>query len=474
MKRVLSFIPILILITQLSFGQDYPAGYSRPHLKNIKPTSMVVFPDVSLTAQLDSLRPLKVIVDTNETHIFSYNENGKPLYELTNLPAGRGFIKWTGTLNEQGMLLMGLLEGGKGDYKLAYYRVTYTYENGRIKSYTPEYWLDWKWNHDVTLMYYYDSDGRISKIVYEPYGEYIGGGFQIRYSYEGDSLYMRITEISEAWEDSAWVPDERCIYTYVNSRISSHSLELLDNDVLKINNKTDYKYDNLGHLIEKQLVRYFSSSIDTIRDFYTYNVNGLLTSRLSRVYRNNTSTDVERETFSYNQNQNPDYWLFEEFFDGKWTNIYSWKRTYNNDNKLAVIESFLWKNNAWIPNKDRYYIDFGNNSDTDFLGSKIEFVDFWTGINDNLQAAKEFRLDQNFPNPFNPLTHISYSIANAGHVQLKVFDVLGKEVTTLVDRFENAGEHRTEFNAAALSSGVYFYRITSGSYSAIKKMVLIK
>lgn len=472
MKKVLSFVSILILATQLSFGQDYPAGYSRPHLKNIKPTSMVVLPDVSLSAPLDSLRPLKVIVDTNETHIFSYNQNGKPLYELTNLPAGRGFSKWTYTLNDQGMVLEGLLEGGKDEFKWAYNRVIYTYENGRVKSYTPEFWLNWKWNHNQTVTYYYDSNGRRSEEIYESCGEY-QCSYQVRCRYEYDSLGMRASVTYDSWEDSAWVPFERYLYTYVNSRISNITEENFSKDSVVIYSKTDYKYDNLGHLIEKQLA-YCLSYSDTIRDFYSYNVQGLLTSRLRRQYRGKTITDLEREALSYDQNQNPDYWLFEEFIDGKWTNSYSWKRTYNNDNKLAIIEYFRWKNNAWIPNKDRYYIDFGNNSDAEFLGSKIEFADFWTGINDNLQAAKEFRLDQNFPNPFNPLTHISYSISNAGHVQLKVFDVLGKEVTTLVDRFENAGEHRTEFNAASLSSGVYFYRITSGSYSAIKKMVLIK
>ena len=87
---------------------------------------------------------------------------------------------------------------------------------------------------------------------------------------------------------------------------------------------------------------------------------------------------------------------------------------------------------------------------------------------------KSFSLEQNFPNPFNPATEIDYRLAAAGHVTLKVYDVLGRTVATLVDGREEAGGYSATFNAGGLPSGVYFYRLIDGSYSRIRKMLLLK
>ncbi len=85
-----------------------------------------------------------------------------------------------------------------------------------------------------------------------------------------------------------------------------------------------------------------------------------------------------------------------------------------------------------------------------------------------------FKLGQNYPNPFNPVTKISYALPKQGFVTLKVYDILGKEVATLVNEVKNAGEYSVEFNAGNLSSGVYFYKFESGGFSDIKKLMLLK
>lgn len=86
----------------------------------------------------------------------------------------------------------------------------------------------------------------------------------------------------------------------------------------------------------------------------------------------------------------------------------------------------------------------------------------------------QYSLDQNYPNPFNPATQIKYSILNAGNVSLKVYDVLGREVADLVNKHQDAGHYTVNFNASSLSSGIYFYRIESGSFVSVKKMMLVK
>ncbi|NWG28524.1 MAG: T9SS type A sorting domain-containing protein [Ignavibacteriaceae bacterium] len=86
----------------------------------------------------------------------------------------------------------------------------------------------------------------------------------------------------------------------------------------------------------------------------------------------------------------------------------------------------------------------------------------------------EFILYQNYPNPFNPSTIISWQSPVGSHQVLKVFDVLGNEVATLVDEYKEAGNYEVYFNAASLSSGVYFYRLNAGDYVKTMKMVLLK
>ncbi|MFC2093914.1 S8 family serine peptidase [Bacteroidota bacterium] len=86
----------------------------------------------------------------------------------------------------------------------------------------------------------------------------------------------------------------------------------------------------------------------------------------------------------------------------------------------------------------------------------------------------KYALNQNYPNPFNPATKISFDIPNSGLITIKVYNVLGKEITTLVNEFKNAGSYTAEFYGLGLSSGTYFYRIQAGEFSQVKKMLLIK
>jgi hypothetical protein len=86
----------------------------------------------------------------------------------------------------------------------------------------------------------------------------------------------------------------------------------------------------------------------------------------------------------------------------------------------------------------------------------------------------EFKLFQNYPNPFNPTTTIQFDIPKASFVTLKVYNILGQEVATLVNEKREAGRYEAKFKASTLSSGVYFYRLQAGDYASTKKFVLIK
>ena len=88
--------------------------------------------------------------------------------------------------------------------------------------------------------------------------------------------------------------------------------------------------------------------------------------------------------------------------------------------------------------------------------------------------VEQYLLSQNFPNPFNPSTIITFQIPKTGLVTLKIYDVLGRQVTTLVNEELNVGKHETVFDASRISSGIYFYQLKAGSFVQTKKMILIK
>ncbi|HSW55229.1 MAG TPA: T9SS type A sorting domain-containing protein, partial [Ignavibacteriaceae bacterium] len=99
----------------------------------------------------------------------------------------------------------------------------------------------------------------------------------------------------------------------------------------------------------------------------------------------------------------------------------------------------------------------------------------YTQINfDGTTLPVAYSLEQNYPNPFNPSTTIRYQIPKEGMVTLKVYDILGAEVATLVNEEKIAGRYEVNFNASSLASGVYIYRLNVNDYVSVKKMVLLK
>lgn len=92
----------------------------------------------------------------------------------------------------------------------------------------------------------------------------------------------------------------------------------------------------------------------------------------------------------------------------------------------------------------------------------------------SIEIPIEYLLFQNYPNPFNPVTYIKFSVPKSGMVTLIVYDVNGKEISKLIDRNMNAGSYNFDFDASRLSSGVYFYRLSAGGFSEVKKMILLK
>ena len=160
------------------------------------------------------------------------------------------------------------------------------------------------------------------------------------------------------------------------------------------------------------------------------------------------------------------FWLIktDENGDTLWT---KYMRDYNSRSEINSIqqlsdEGYIATGYQGTMNAtDIMLIRFGYTSSTGISGEKI--------IIDN------YKLQQNYPNPFNPSTTISYSLPYAGVVNIKIYDVLGKKIKTLIDEFQSYGDHTIQFNASNLASGIYFYRLEVGNeIIATKKMLLIR
>ena len=147
---------------------------------------------------------------------------------------------------------------------------------------------------------------------------------------------------------------------------------------------------------------------------------------------------------------------------------------FRNGNKIAFVAG-----KGTTTEKQEYLYD-DINLQSGIYNYRLEQLDFdgtrsiSAEITVLLTIPETFILEQNYPNPFNPSTRISYQLPVSGNVTLKVYDLLGREVATLVNEEKPAGSYEVSFDASQLSSGVYLYRLSSGSFIETKKMILMK
>ena len=161
---------------------------------------------------------------------------------------------------------------------------------------------------------------------------------------------------------------------------------------------------------------------------------------------NNSTFQIERRTFS------SDGWTVIGNVSGNGTSSIAHDYSFNDRNLITGIYSYRLKQ-----------IDFNGNFEYHNLNAEVI-----------VGTPKEFKLSQNYPNPFNPSTTISFDMPKDGFVSLKVYNTSGKEVANLVNETRSAGYYSVSFNASALSSGIYYYRLESNGISKTMKMALIK
>lgn len=152
--------------------------------------------------------------------------------------------------------------------------------------------------------------------------------------------------------------------------------------------------------------------------------------------------------------------------------------------KIRIFKWFSESNNVHmgeqkVSDKFGIYYKWSNfypPSSSSIVGCTIDGIGYGTlvSVKDDSQLLTGFSLSQNYPNPFNPATTIVYNIPYSNHVTLEVYNILGQRIKKLVDELQYEGNYKITFDASELPSGVYIYRLKSGSYTASKKMLILK
>ncbi|PKL83101.1 MAG: hypothetical protein CVV24_06740 [Ignavibacteriae bacterium HGW-Ignavibacteriae-3] len=153
-------------------------------------------------------------------------------------------------------------------------------------------------------------------------------------------------------------------------------------------------------------------------------------------------------------------------------------QAYGGDKNNMKVKYWDNQSNKWIVisnavvNKTNNTVTFSSNQVSNYFILTSNSV---TGVeSNNNEIPVGYYLEQNYPNPFNPTTNISYSLPLAGNVVLKIYDIMGQEVKTLVSGFKEAGHYQITLDAGSFSSGVYLYRLQIGTFMTTKKFILMK
>jgi hypothetical protein len=303
-----------------------------------------------------------------------------------------------------------------------------------------------------------------------------------------DNGFLLIESIEQDWDGSNWVNDWKELYTY---DVNNNRIEYLDQEWAGSNWYNVYKqtstYDTNNNKIEELWQDWDGSNwVNNWKNTHTYDVNNNLIEQFNQTWDGSNWVNSSLLAHTYDVNNNMIELLYQIWAGSNWVNYRKITYTYDTNNNMIEYLSQGWDGSNWVNSWWLTYTYDGNNNRIKELGqtwdgyswvNEVKSIYSYipiTGIEQLTDGVKTYSLSNNYPNPFNPATSIQFTISSKQFVSLKVYDVLGNEIATLVNEEKSIGSYQIEFDATILSSGVYFYRIQAGSFVESKKMVIIK
>ncbi len=277
----------------------------------------------------------------------------------------------------------------------------------------------------------------------------------ITYTYDANKNML--TSLEESWSNGQWAGVYRYTYTY---DASGNMLTELDEGW---SNASSWLYT------------------------WTYNASGNRLSGLSEQWLNGQWVNGGRATWTYDADGRETSFLSEGWSNGRWVNGYRDTHTYDAQENLTSIWFYTWLNSSWTPRdyldpKGRpFFVGIDSAANGYYLGHGYNYaftrkLIVTSVASQSVSVPASYSLSQNYPNPFNPSTKIGFGVSGLGSswVRLVVCDMLGREVSVLVNERKEPGNYTVQFNAGGLASGVYFYRIEAGSFVETRKLILLR
>jgi hypothetical protein len=327
---------------------------------------------------------------------------------------------------------------------------TNTYNSdGNLESVLWEWFnaLSGEWLNDARDIYNYDSLGNRVYFLHENFN---GQEFENDFKYENsyDSANNLISSLSQDWIDSIWVNRAKYIYKYSPENVNDTALfQVWTNEQWVNYNMNILKYDEELEII----------------------------SNLAKRWDGNNWLNFGRGTYEYDINNNRILEYFEIANNNNWKNWFRIFYEYDDKNNLIHLFGEEWVDGQWIPEDELLIITSPDGIIIGFLAKELFlYYSSPTSVENENNIVNGFNLLQNYPNPFNSTTNIRYTISQSGKVTLKVFDIMGKEITTLLNRYQESGSYDLIFQADDLASGIYFYQLQAGDFVATKKLILLK
>ena len=310
-------------------------------------------------------------------------------------------------------------------------------------------WNGITWDTTNCINNYYDAKGNLVQSIVQFFTDSLWTN-SVRYTFTHDSSTIIIDTMKiDRWQNNEWNKNLFTVayYSGVNKRDSILSFNWDGAEWLKGNRIISY-YDKNISAPDSIISTFWAGDwINLIRENYTYDND------------NNEIEEVEQNWLGY-----------------IWQNIEQRTFTYNDYNLLKSISCEIWDNNEWTSGDGQIQIIYQNNVLLGFYANRADFyyTDITSITNNGTGNVMGFTLFQNYPNPFNPSTTINYTIPEQGFVSIKVYNMLGQEISTLVNEVKLPGSYQIHFNADNLPSGVYIYRIKTGTFTKSMRMILLK
>jgi Secretion system C-terminal sorting domain len=436
-----------------------------------------------------------VVFSTGDTtrHIYAFNANAKRTLDRKQTLSSNSWTdisRITNSYDASDNMLSELHEGFENGQWVNWWRFTWTYDaNNNCMSAREETWDSGQWiNYSLHSFAYDLNNNRLADVA--QFWENGGWENSDRSSWTYDANNDILTEKYEAWDNGQWTNSELLTWTYDGNRNRlSERTELWDNLQSHWKNYTRdscvYDHDNRLRFTQSD---YWSGSQWTPlwRSTGTYDPHGNLVSTFREEDLPNGWQNSNRDTCVFDANGDKVSEMTQYWRDNLWQNSSRHTYTYDARRKMTSFLNEYWNNSTWIPgdwppgergpalfsvtdDAGNYY-EFGHGYFFDLIRGSVT-----TGIAiGNIEVPARFAWSQNYPNPFNPTTVISGQCPVASVIRLVVYDVLGREVAVMADGRYAAGRYTFSFDGAKLASGVYFYRLTAGSFVSTKKMILTK